>query len=490
LHDITVTKIDEAYVRVDADRGILMEISDHFTFFAHNYQFHPKYKNKQWDGRLRLLDVRTNKIYHGLVPYIEKFCEERKYSVYIEPRIKLTENFSVNEAEEFIKTLNLPAELELRDYQVKAFVHAIRDKRMLIISPTASGKSLIQYFIVRKMQDMDFKRGLLIVPNISLCHQMFGDFESYGYDAETNCHIIHQGKEKQSGKFLYISTWQSLFTMPKEYFEQFDFVINDEVHQAKAKSLTSILTNLTETKYRIGCTGSLDGSEVNKLVLEGLFGPAYSTTTTKELIDSNHLSAFKIKCLILKHPESVCKAMKGMDYQKEMDYIVKNDRRNAFLKNLVLSLKGNTLVLFQYVEKHGKELHRIIEAEKKNRKVFFIFGGTDVEIRESTREIVEREKDAIIIASYGVFSTGVSIRNLHNIIAASSSKSRVRTLQSIGRVLRRGNDKDAATLYDIADDFRTGKYVNFTLKHFIERVKLYDEQKFEYKFYNIELNDG
>lgn len=287
-----------------------------------------------------------------------------------------------------------------------------------------------------------------------------------------------------------ISTWQSIYNLPQEYFEQFDFVLGDEAHQFKAKSLTTIMTGLNQAKYRIGCTGTLDGTQTHKLVLEGLFGPVYRSVTTKELIDNEHLAAFKIKCLVLKHPESVCKDAKNWDYQAEMDYIVRNVQRNVFIKNLTLSLKGNSLILFQFVEKHGKELYRIINDEKKKRKIFFVFAGTDVEVRESIRAITEKENDAIIIASYGTFSTGINIKNLHNVVFASPSKSRVRNLQSIGRGLRRGDNKDEATLYDIADDFRVGKFTNYTLKHFIERVKIYDEEKFSYKFYNIELKNG
>ena len=286
---------------------------------------------------------------------------------------------------------------------------------------------------------------------------------------------------------MTITTWQSIYKNDPEWFEQFDFVLGDEAHQFKAKSLTSILSNCTNAEYRVGCTGTLDGTQTHRLVLEGLFGSVFQNITSAELIEQKHLSEFKIKCLILKYPEEVCKESKSWDYQKEIEYIVKNTKRNEFIKNLALSLEGNSLILFQLVEKHGKELHRIIKESAKNRQVFFVFGGTDVEVRESIRSITEKEKNAIIVASYGTFSTGVNIRNLHNVIFASPSKSRIRNLQSIGRALRKSDSKESATLFDIADDFRVGKTVNFTLKHFIERVKIYDDEKFTYKFYNIEL---
>jgi superfamily II DNA or RNA helicase len=336
----------------------------------------------------------------------------------------------------------------------------------------------------------DYKRGLLIVPTTSLVEQMYSDFASYGYDSDQYCHRQYAGKDKHTNKFLTITTWQSIYKNEKDYFEQFDFVLGDEAHQFKAKSLTTILSGCTNTKYRIGTTGTLDGTQTHRLVLEGLFGPVYKATTTAELIDKGQLASFKIKCLILKYPDAICKEARSWDYNQEMEYIVKNNARNEFIKNLVMSLKGNSLVLFQFVEKHGKNLYEIIKQEAGDRKVFFVYGGTDVDIRESIRAITEKEMDAIIVASYGTFSTGVNIRNLHNIIFASPSKSRVRNLQSIGRGLRLGENKEQAVLFDVADDFRIGKFANFTLKHFAERVKIYDEEKFNYKFYNIELKNA
>ena len=250
------------------------------------------------------------------------------------------------------------------------------------------------------------------------------------------------------------------------------------------------MSGTINAKYRIGCTGTLDGTATHKLVLEGLFGPVYKATSTAELIQNKQLADFKIKCLILKYPDSVCKMARDWDYNTEVEYIVMNAARNEFIKNLALSLEGNSLILFQFVEKHGRDLHSIIKEQAKKRQVFFVYGGTDVEVRESIRAITEKEKDAIIVASYGTFSTGINIRNLHNIIFASPSKSRIRNLQSIGRGLRIGDDKTEATLFDISDDFRIGKFTNYTLKHFVERVKIYDDEKFNYKFYNIDLKNG
>ena len=438
MFDIRLEKVNEAYIRVISERNISQELSDYFTFYVPGYQFTPAYKSRYWDGKIRLLDLRTMLIYRGLIAYIEKFCEERKYTLDIDIELRTTKIFSLVEAKEFVDTLKLPH--EVRDYQLNSFVHAIRNKRLMLLSPTASGKSLIIYLIIRHLQ-IENSRGLLIVPTTSLVEQMYKDFEDYGYDSEQYCHRQYSGKEKHTNKFLTITTWQSIYKNPQEYFEQFDFVVGDEAHQFKAKSLATIMSGCTNAGYRIGCTGTLDGTQTHRLVLEGLFGPVFQATTTKELMDSKHLAEFKIKCLILKYPETVCKQSRDWDYNTEVDYIVLNKARNEFIKNLVLSLEGNTLILFQFVEKHGRDLHSLIKEHTKNRHVFFVYGGTDVEVRESIRSITEKEKDAIIVASYGTFSTGVNIRNLHNIVFASPSKSRIRNLQSIGRGLRIGDNK-------------------------------------------------
>ena len=493
MSDLILYKQNEAFIRFACEKSVAQELADYFTFFVPGYQFMPAYKNRLWDGRIRLADLRTHTIYHGLVPYIQKFCEERDYKLEIDSVVSNTESFSAIEANEFLEQLQLDKSIiaeGVRDYQYKAFIFAVRNKRMLLLSPTGSGKSLIQYLILRYLQHKGYKKGLLIVPTTSLVEQMYSDFQSYGYDAANYAHRQYSGKDKNTDKFLTITTWQSIYKNPAEYFEQFDFVLGDEAHQFKAKSLTTIMTGLKNAKYRIGCTGTIDGTQTHKLVLEGLFGPVYQSTTTAKLIENKQLADFRIKCLVLKYPEEVCKLSRGWDYQSEIDYIVKSTARNEFIRNLALSLEGNSLILFNLVDKHGKHLHRMIAEKATNRHVFFVHGGTDVQIREQVRAITEKENNAIIVASYGTFSTGINIRNLHNVIFASPSKSRIRNLQSIGRGLRIGDNKKEAVLFDIADDFRAGKHINFTLRHFSERVKIYDEEKFKYKFYNIEVKNA
>jgi hypothetical protein len=166
------------------------------------------------------------------------------------------------------------------------------------------------------------------------------------------------------------------------------------------------MTKLHHTKYRYGLTGTLDGSQTHKWVIEGLFGPSYTVTKLDDLMNKGYSAKLDIKCVVLKH-----KPKKFDSYEDEIQELISNEKRNKFISNLTLSMKTNTLVLFTRVETHGQLLFDLINSNRDDsRKVFFIHGGVKTDERELIREITENESNAIIIASYGVFSTGINIK--------------------------------------------------------------------------------
>ena len=489
---IIIEKKNEVYITVDCESDIQREISEFFTFYVPGYKFMPAFRTRMWDGKIRLFSQKTKEIYYGLFPYIKAFAKERGYNIVAGKDVEIDNKVDKETVTKFSNSLG--QKFEARDYQIDAIYHSLKFNRALLLSPTASGKSFIIYALIRYyshlIKDESNNRTLLIVPTTSLVEQMYTDFESYGWNVKKNCHRLYSGYSNQTDKKVLISTWQSLYKLPREYFKQFGCVFGDEAHLFKSKSLTEIMTKLLDCKYRIGLTGTLDGAHTHKLVLEGLFGAVNKVTSTKKLMDKKQLSNLAVRCLILKHSEANAKMVTSGKYQEEMDYLVSSKARNNFIRNLALKIKGNTLVLFQLVEKHGKDLFKSIEDKaEKDRKVFYIYGGVETEEREKARAIVENESDAIIVASYGTFSTGINIKNLHNIIFASPSKSRIRNLQSIGRGLRLGDNKVNATLYDIADDLIYKSKENFTLKHFQERINIYNEEEFDYEIHNINLKD-
>ena len=479
---VKIEKVNEVYLRVDAEASIIMEMSDYFTFDVPGAKFSPQYRAKYWDGKIRLLNNMTRLLYAGLLPYVVSFCQDRSYECVISDDFKPLAKYGPESGYALAGLLKTP--FELRDYQNEAFVQCLNSERKLLLSPTGSGKSFIIYLLAR-WYIAQAKRMLIIVPTTSLVHQMASDFVEYNKGKPMDIHKIMAGAEKDINNRIVITTWQSIYKLKKPWFKQFDVVIGDEAHLFKAKSLTSILSKMDECRYRYGFTGTLDGSQTHKLVLEGLFGSVKQIVTTSELMEQDVLADLEIKGIVLEYPDETRKLMRGKSYQEEIDFIVRNQARNKFIRNLAWSLEGNTLILFQFVEKHGKLLYPMLQSDDK--EVHFVYGGVDSNDRENIRKVVENSSSAIILASYGTYSTGINIRNLHNVVFASPSKSRIRNLQSIGRGLRTSETKKKATLYDLVDDFSKGKTRNFALKHFMERVDIYNKEGFDLKLYNVQL---
>ena len=487
IYKMRISKVNEVHLKVETEPSIARELADYFTFEVPGHRFMPAYKNKIWDGKIRLFSTATGKIYVGLLEYLKKFCDRNDIQINIDEGVEDVKKITREVVEGFIKSLKPMSRgnpIELRDYQIDAVEYGIKSNRALLVSPTASGKSLIIYSLVRYYKMMGLKT-LILVPTTSLVEQMYSDFKDYGWSSDNHCQKIYQGHDKNVSKDVVISTWQSIYKMKKEYFKDFGCVIGDEGHLFKSKSLTNIMTKLVDCKYRFGLTGTLDGTQTHRLVLEGLFGSVEKVVSTKELIDNKTLANLNIECIVLKHKEENCKLVKDYSYAEEIDYLVLQPDRNNFITSLCNNLKGITLCLYQLVEKHGKPLYELMK--DFDRKVFFVYGGTDAKTRNDIRGIVEKEKNAIIIASYGTFSTGINISNINNVVFSSPSKSRIRVLQSIGRGLRTSASKDSIRLFDLSDDLSYKSKINFTLNHFNERLNIYNEEQFNYKIDRIKL---
>ena len=465
---VRVEKLDEVFMRVHCDDGLAKDLHDFFSFTVPGAKFMPSYKNRYWDGKVRLFSIKTNKIYIGLLPYVDEFCRERGFNFEGIQDVIGEKQRATEELHQFIEELNLP--FSPRDYQMEAFRTAVQYGRQLLLSPTASGKSLIIYLLARYYN----KKTIIIVPTTSLVEQMAKDFIDYGYDEEI-CKIYSGQPVFDSA--ITITTWQSFAKAPKEVMQSFDVVVGDEAHLFKAQTLKGILEKMKTTAIRIGTTGTLDGSECHRLQLEGMFGPVKKVITSSQLMEEGTIAQISIQCVILRHTKQ-----KKMTYQEEMDYLCSNEERNKFITNLVSSLKGNTLVLFQYVEKHGEVLYPMLDGRVKD--LHYVYGGTDTEDRETVRELVEKSNDSVILASYGTFSTGINIKKIDNVVFASPSKSRIRNLQSIGRGLRKTDGKDSMRLFDIADDLQCD---NFTLSHLKERINTYNEENFPYELKQFDL---
>ena len=488
---VTIEKLDEVYMRVFADPSVEQELADFFTYEYPGARFTPQYKARLWDGKVRLYDQLRKTLYNGLLGYVEQFCERNNYTIINKTPVDDTIVIDDEQTEQYVRSLNLPSKIEIRDYQVSAIQTALHKQRTLLLSPTGSGKSFIIYSVMRWHVDQG-RKCILIVPTTSLVEQMYADFADYSsenkWSVKSHCQKLYSGFSREFTSDVLITTWQSIYLQPKSWFKQFDVIFGDEAHQFKAKSLIGVMEKMDSIPHRIGTTGTLDNKKIHRLVLEGVFGPVHRVTTTNKLQQDGKLAKLNIMCVLLKYNEEIRKARKNNTYQDEMDWLVSNEKRNKFIRNLAINSSGNTLVLFQYVEKHGKVLYEMIkERAHDTRKIFFVYGGTETSDRESIRHITEGEEDAIIIASYGTFSTGINIPSIENVIFASPSKSKIRNLQSIGRGLRLKNGKTQCNLFDIADDLHWKSWKNHTLNHAAERYKTYAEEEFKLKLVEVDL---
>ena len=491
---IKIEKLDEVFVRVFSDGSVEQEISDFFTYEYPGARFTPQFRARLWDGKVRLYDQLRKTLYVGLVKYVEDFAANNGYQVEYINQVLHTNNITSESVQLFAKALDPHGRgkpIEIRDYQIEAVTTALSKERTLLLSPTASGKSFIIYTIMR-WHLLAKRKCIIIVPTTSLVEQLYTDFEDYSsanrWSVDNHVQKLYSGFTKDITKDVLITTWQSVYLQPKAWFKQFNVIFGDEAHQFKAKSLSTVMEKLVDVRYRIGTTGTLDNKKIHKLVLEGMFGPVHRVTTTKALMDSERLAQLNITCIVLKYNEEIRKGRKNNTYQEEMDWLVSCEPRNKFIRNLATNSSGNTLVLFQYVEKHGKVLYELIKDKvHEDRKVFFVYGGTETIDRESIRHITEGESDAIIVASFGTFSTGINIPSLENIVFASPSKSKIRNLQSIGRGLRLKDGKTECKLFDISDDLHWKSWKNHTLNHAAERYKTYAEEQFEIKLVEVYL---
>lgn len=484
-NQIIIKKIDDVNMLIQCGADIAYELRDHFAFMTPNARFDPRVQHKQWDGKLRLFNITKRTLYVGLLVQLIEFCDNRDYTYLIDPELLPSDSAKFS-FDLFWKAIGIPEHFEQRDYQIKAFRAAIDNERAVILSPTGSGKSLIIYLLTQFYLKVHKLRTLLVVDSISLVHQMHDDLYDYGYKGKVN--RIYQGQEKQTDAEITITTWQSIYNMPPAWYNQFGVIIGDEAHKFKADCLGKILRNCKKIKYRFGTTGTLDEVQCHEMVLVGLFGPIQNVITTRELIDQGTLANLKIECIDLKYDKKTISLVRKTKkkYHEEVDFIITREKRNQFLLDLCNSITGNKLILFQFVEKHGKPLFKLFD-ENATDPTFFIAGEVDGLIRNQIRKDVNNHTGSNLIASYGTTQTGINIVNINHVILSSPSKSKIRVLQSIGRGLRKGEIKHDITVWDIIDNLKDGAYSNHILKHFYARLEIYNKELFEYNIRHVKI---
>ncbi len=495
-----IQKINESYLTIknlEYDESLFL--SESFSFYADNYRFHPSYKMKRWDGKIRLYNRANSTLpigcYNKLIELLDN--ANMRYKVVNDNKIDI--KVSEDGIKEFLNG-TLKCDLTLRDCQTEAILDLLMKNRGVGVLPTAAGKSLVQYTIINYLILKGYvNKVLLVVPKVGLVNQMEYDFVDYAKteNYKNYVHKIYSGMEKETDKPIVISTWQSLKDLNDNWFEQFDLVMIDECHEATAKVLSNIVLSCTNAKFKYGVSGTLEDSKVHEMQLMSLFGDIKQYTTTKSLMEEGQLTNIKIYNMVLKYDEEHKKQFNDIvrriksnktensgakAYKAENDFIADNKDRKKFILKSLKKCNGNCIVLFKNVE-YGKELCELA-SKYLDRNVYFVYGKLTPNEKERIRQIMEHEEDAIVFATLSIFSTGINIKKLKYLMFVQNTKSKIKVMQSIGRVLRKHVSKECAYFIDIIDDIN-GK--NFSVKHAIEKLELYTREGHEYKIKEYKL---
>lgn len=494
--DIIISKLNESFLKIKCDTDLAMELSEAFMFEVPGFRFMPAYRMGKFDGKIRIFNLGRRTFPIGLFEKLIEFCQQRDYTYSTESVGQLTDpgstaGISYQTVVDYVTGLNLHGggnPVLVRDYQLEGIHVALDKKRAVLHAATGSGKSMILYSFCRYATEVLDLRVLIIVPTISLTSQMKGDFADYSsnvdWSADENVHLITAGVTKDTDKRIVISTFQSIYKQPAEWFNSFGAIVCDEGHKINSATIAAIYEKATQVEYKLACTGTVHDTKCNILVMQGLTGPVYDIASTKKLIQNNQLVPLEIKSIVLDYDETVGKAISKVEYDDEIKFIASNAKRNAFIAKLALTCKGTTLVLYRFVDIQGKPLYNKINDQVKDKPVYFINGDVKGDIREQIRAAANLE-DSIIVASYAVFSAGVNLPAIESIIFAHPFKSKITGLQSIGRGLRLKEGKTKCTLYDIADNMAYKKKINNTYRHFGDRLKMYTLAGFTFNITHV-----
>lgn len=514
--------VNHSYGTIESDDiYAFKDLKEQFSFYVPNYRFMPRYKAGLWDGKIHLINSVTRQFPVGIIQRMIDFCSNSNYEIEVDPRLLPKKDPELKQKIlKFIsgmKYYSKKQEITPRDDQIKAIVRAIEQERCVNVCPTSFGKSLC-IFVETLWYTRQSKKVLLIVPAINLVYQFVNDITDYctdesgriaSYIPDFQC--IYTGQEKfiREDTELVITTWQSVYKLSSEWFNQFGAIILDEAHSAKANCLTSIFDKSTEVAIRTGWTGTLKKTTVPGIQVEALLGPIETITETATLMSEGVVADLTIQVVRFNYEEELVKELQRYfeekrrvtgkhTYNDEIAFLENYMPRNQTIISMAGLYKKTGLLLYKHI-KHGKDLYEIAHDKFPDRNIYRIDGtevirnDTKYKTYEELKPLIEKEKDAILICSFGVFSTGISIKNINYIFFTVPTKSYVRTIQSIGRGLRVSDIKTKLHLVDIVDDLcgytKKGKRhrENYAFKHFIERFDMYSDQKFKYQLNNIQI---
>lgn len=454
-----ITVNDEVYCHVSG-----LEIQDQqfldnkFSILVEGAFFSPAYKMGRWDGKIKFFD-KNGKIYFRLLDELVPYLEGWGYEVELKDNRKEVSLIEGRVSSDWFTNKIENSKIVLRPYQVDAVNVALDNGSGFIEAATGAGKSLMIAGLADVL-NIEEKRCIVIVPSSDLVEQTANTFRSVNLDVG-----VYSGTTKDLSHMTIVATWQSLQNNPK-IIEDFEALIVDECHNVKAKVIGDLINiHGKHCAFRWGFTGTMPKPKIDATVLKGSIGEVLIKITAADLMKLGYLASLVIE------PIQIIDAVDEdfPDYMAEKTFLSKSPARLDLLADIIISKAetyGNTLVLVNSI-KQGQQIQKLIKDS------IFLQGATDNDVRAEWYNTFEERDNLIVIATFGIASTGISIDRVFALIMIDSGKSFIRSIQSVGRGLRKGRDKDKVHVCDIHSGLKWSK------KHFKERAKYFKEANYE-----------
>jgi superfamily II DNA or RNA helicase len=473
---ITFVWINNIYGQLICDDPKLMDAAiKRFAVPVENYFFMPAYKSGRWDGKIRFLNYNGTfytGIYHRLLKYVKN---DDLYEMVIDPKFQsLTNKDSKELKEDFFKITEdtLDSGVVPYTHQYRGALKSLYFERGICEHVTSSGKSLTITLTINYLYHKNKTNKILIlVPKLDLVEQFVENMTAFGIPED----LIGKycGYQKDTDEPFIVSTWQSIYKQ-KEFLKEFTILIVDECHGLKADVVRSVAEKMVNATIRLGFTGTMPEAKADFMLVEGILGPIIDKVGYTELQEAKQIADISVRIINMIYPKEVVEENAISDYQQEKDYIESDISRNKVICKIAQGYTNadkNVLILVKKIE-HSETISDMLK--KKGMNVTVVTGETKMDDRNAARHGMEKSGGNVIVATVGVYSTGVSINRLHTVIFASAGKSKIQTLQSVGRGLRLHNTKDQLHLYDICENLR------FSELHSKKRKKYYKDNNFEY----------
>jgi superfamily II DNA or RNA helicase len=454
-----ITVRDEVFCNIGGLEPSDHEFLDHkFAMMVEGAFFMPLYKLGRWDGKVHFLD-KAGKIYHRLLTDILPFLEQWNYDIVLNDLRKPIDLIDTRIDEDwFINKAGMTLKVKLRPYQVSAVNECLNATSGFIEAATGSGKTWMVAALADVMARHE-KRTIVIVPSDDLVKQTVATFRLGLLDVG-----VYSGATKDIYHMVVVATWQALQNNPT-LMNEFQCVVVDEAHGAKAKVVGDLINAAgRDIGYRFGFTGTMPKPAIDQMTLKGSIGDVLYSISAKQLMDMGFLAKLEIEPVEIEDdvPEEF------PDYGSEKAFLAKSPNRLDFLADLIIAKAaqyGNTFVLVNSI-KQGKELQKLIKDS------VFLHGADDTDVRAEWYSLFETRDDLIVIATFGIASTGISIDRIFCEVMIDAGQSFIRCIQSIGRSLRMGHDKDRVHLVDVHSKLKWSK------KHYRVRSKYYKSAEY------------